>query len=113
MKRKNVVAQATLYLAGHGSEERMNLETLHDYGDGVVAVMRCFKLHQKHLLPQNIDFCKELDSRYNNYDYEGLMNTTFGLVPAGRQPGSFRLGEVRHEQRRGSLTGDFDTHALN
>ena len=28
------------------------------------------------------------------YDYSDLMETTFGLVPAGRSPGTYRLAEV-------------------
>jgi len=31
---------------------------------------------------------------YNQYKFDDLMNSTFGLVPAGRGPSSFRLLEV-------------------
>ncbi|KAG0579875.1 hypothetical protein KC19_4G130600 [Ceratodon purpureus] len=38
--------------------------------------------------------CDEDAALYAKYDFADLMNTTFGLVPAGRQPNSFRFIEV-------------------
>ena len=38
--------------------------------------------------------CDEDEKLYAKYDFYDLMNTTFGLVPAGRQPNSFRFIEV-------------------
>ena len=51
-------------------------------------------MHGDHLLEENIEYCKSLKQRYDNFDYNDLMNTTFGLVPGGRSPGTYRLAEV-------------------
>lgn len=58
--------------------------------------MHCFELHGEHLLQENVELCQGLQSLYGEHDYETLMDTTFGLVPAGRSPGTYRLGEVRN-----------------
>ena len=86
--------QGSVYLDGHGSEERMSLVPIHDEANGVIASMHCFELHDEQLLAQNVDYCEDLKSRYEDHDYVSLMNTTFGLVPAGRSPGTYRLAEV-------------------
>lgn len=86
--------QGSVYLTYHGSEDRMSLVPLHDEEHGVVISLRCFGNHGEHLFPENVEYCQSLWSRYGDYDYGTLMNTTFGLVPAGRSPGTFRLGEV-------------------
>ncbi|CAN0259316.1 unnamed protein product, partial [Ascophyllum nodosum] len=93
-RRFLVTVKASVYLYGHGSEERMSLVPLHDEPNGVIMALHCFEMHDEHLFPENVDYCKELHDRYDNYDYESLMNTTFGVVPGGRSPGSFRLAEV-------------------
>lgn len=73
----------------------MSLERLcDDEANGVVMSMHCFERHNEHLLPENVEYCEKLRSSYDNFDYESLMNTTFGLIPAGRSPGTYRLGEV-------------------
>ncbi|CAM9522844.1 unnamed protein product [Ectocarpus fasciculatus] len=56
--------------------------------------MHCFEKHEEHLLPENAEFCQALKDQYEGYDYRNLMNSTFGLVPAGRSPATYRLGEV-------------------
>lgn len=38
--------------------------------------------------------CEKDQSVYNQYKFDDLMNSTFGLIPAGRGPSSFRLLEV-------------------
>lgn len=38
--------------------------------------------------------CDEDQQVYANYTYGDVMNSTFGLVPAGRQPASYRFSEV-------------------
>lgn len=86
--------KGSVYLSGHGSEERMSLVPLHDEQHGVVISVHCFDKHGEHLLPENVEYCQSLSNRYDDYDYGNLMNTTFGLVPSGRSPGTFRLGEV-------------------
>ena len=84
-----------MYLDGFGVEERTVVSRLHDEHSGIVSVVRCFELHGEHLRPENIDYCSQARVKYSAYYYEDLMNTTFALVPAGRSPGTFRLGEVR------------------
>lgn len=86
--------QGTVYLAGYGSEERLSVAPLHDEVNGVIMSMHCFENHGEHLLPANADYCKYLEDRYEDHDYVSLMNSTFGLVPAGRSPGTYRLAEV-------------------
>ncbi|CAN0380846.1 unnamed protein product, partial [Ectocarpus fasciculatus] len=89
-----LTTKCTLYTAGHGSEERISLIPLHDEENGVVVAMHCFEMHEEHLLPENAEFCQALKDQYEGYDYRSLMNSTFGLVPAGRSPATYRLGEV-------------------
>eukprot|EP00904_Undaria_pinnatifida_P007033 jgi/Undpi1/345/HiC_scaffold_1.g00341.m1 len=86
--------KGTLYLKHHGSEERVSLLPLHDEANGIITALSCFELHGDHLLEENIEYCKSLKQRYDNFDYNDLMNTTFGLVPGGRSPGTYRLAEV-------------------
>lgn len=68
--------------------------TLHDEANGVVVSMHCLESHGEHLLPEYVDYCQQLKDTFQEYDYDILMNTTFGLIPAGRQPATFRLAEV-------------------
>ena len=96
-RRPNAIrtrTQGTVYLSRHGSEERMSIVPLHDDAHGVIMSMHCFELHDEHLLPENVEYCEALKDRYEDHDYDSLMNTTFGLVPAGRSPGTYRLAEV-------------------
>ena len=86
--------QGSVYLSGHGSEERYSILPLHDEANGVIMSMNCSPLHGKHLLPENLAFCRRLQQGSGGYDYRSLMNTTFGLVPAGRSPATYRLAEV-------------------
>lgn len=72
----------------------MSLVPLHDEANRVIASMHCFELHNEQLLENNVEYCEDLKERYYDYDYDRLMNTTFGLVPAGRSPGTYRLAEV-------------------
>ncbi len=86
--------QGAVYLSRHGSEERMSVVPLQDEENGVVMSMHCFTNHGEHLLPENVEYCQSLQDRYEDHDYDSLMNTTFGLVAAGRSPGTYRLAEV-------------------
>lgn len=72
----------------------MSLVPLQDEDHGVVMSMHCSETHDEHLFPENLEYCQSLKDRYGDYNYSTLMNTTFGLVPAGRSPGTYRLGEV-------------------
>ncbi len=67
---------------------------LHDESSQVIVAMRCLESHGEHLKPKFLAYCQQLKDAYDDYDYANLMNTTFGLVPAGRSPASFRLAEV-------------------
>lgn len=60
----------------------------------MIISMHCFENHGEHLLPENTEYCQQLKGKYNGHDYASLLNTTFGLVPAGRSPGTYRLAEV-------------------
>ncbi|CAN0080035.1 unnamed protein product, partial [Ectocarpus fasciculatus] len=89
-----LTTKGTLYLSGHGSEERMSLVPLLDEANGVIMSWRCFETHNEHLRPENVEYCQTLSDQYNIHNYQSLMNSTFGLVPAGRSPGTYRLGEI-------------------
>ena len=71
------------------------MSRLHDPANRVVSVVKCSTMHGDELLPENRDYCDRSLQRYGTYDYADLMNSTFGLLPSGRSPGTFRLGEVR------------------
>ena len=73
----------------------MSLVPLHDPDNGVAVVMHCFEGHGDQLKPENVEYCRHQSNTYEGYSYDDIMNTTFALVPAGRSPASFRLGEVR------------------
>jgi glucuronyl/N-acetylglucosaminyl transferase EXT1 len=45
-------------------------------------------------LPEVKAECEKDQSIYNHYKFDDLMNSTFGLIPAGRGPSSYRLLEV-------------------
>lgn len=75
-------------------EERYSILPLHDEANGVIMSMGCSTLHGHHQDPENLAFCRRLQQAYKHYDYHDLMNTTFGLVPGGRSPATYRLGEV-------------------
>lgn len=87
-------AQGTVYLSGHGSEERFSIAPLQDEANGVIVSMHCFENHREHLLTENMEYCQQLKDTYDDHDFASLLNTTFGLVPAGRSPGTYRLAEV-------------------
>lgn len=70
------------------------MATLRNEVNDTIISMECFTLHGEDLFPENVDLCNGLKARYDDYDYGNLMNTTFGLVPSGRSPGTFRLAEV-------------------
>lgn len=86
--------QGNLYLSGNGHDERFGLVPLHNEAEGVVVALNCFEMHGEHLLPENADFCNALNVTSSRHDYGDLMNATFGLVPAGRSPATYRLAEV-------------------
>lgn len=87
--------QGTLYLSGDGLLERTAVRNLGEpAGSDVVVVELCQTRHNEHLLPRNVDLCERLQKEYVETDYEDLMNTTFALLPGGRSPATYRLGEA-------------------
>lgn len=96
-----MLRQGTVYIANgeRGAVERMSLAPLHNPAKGVAILMRCFEVHGTHLLPAYTAYCGHLRDSYEDFSYGALMNATFGLVPAGRSPASYRLGEVSHFYR--------------
>jgi hypothetical protein len=85
--------KGTIYLDGSGTLCQ-RLDQLHDPGSGVVIASRCPPRREVSNLPENLDYCASLTQRYSETDYHDLMNTTFALIPGGRQPASYRLGEA-------------------
>jgi hypothetical protein len=73
---------------------RQRLDPLDDPGSGVVIVSQCHPKKTVSYLPENVDYCASLSQRYSETDYYDLMNTTFALIPGGRQPATYRLGEA-------------------
>ncbi|CAM9982432.1 unnamed protein product, partial [Pylaiella littoralis] len=60
----------------------------------VVVVERCHDLHNEQLLSWNKELCESSRKEYDRASYGDLMNTTFALLPAGRSPATYRLGEA-------------------
>ena len=60
----------------------------------VVVVEKCQTRHKEHLQSRHVELCEDLQREYDKTDYRDLMNTTFALVPAGRSPATYRLGEA-------------------
>jgi hypothetical protein len=84
----------TFYLTGQGTE-RLDMLALNDEHPSVAVMGRCTKIHGEHLLPPFYELCQRLDRQMDEFgDVSRFSNTTFGLVPLGRQPGSFRLAEM-------------------
>lgn len=46
------------------------------------------------LLSWNKELCQSSQKGYDETSYADLMNTTFALLPAGRSPATYRLGEA-------------------
>ncbi|CAM9443999.1 unnamed protein product [Ectocarpus sp. 4 AP-2014] len=94
-RRHFLTFRGTIYFNQHGYEERASIVTLHDPERGVVVAQKCSDRCLKTCPETYRRFCaEEMMPRYESFDYEDLMNTTFALVPGGASPGSYRLGEV-------------------
>ncbi|CAN0262342.1 unnamed protein product [Ascophyllum nodosum] len=85
-----------LYLSRAGVEERSAIRQLGVSANSsdVVVLESCQELHKEHLLPENVELCQNLKKESLQHDYNDLMNTTFALIPAGRSPATYRLGEA-------------------
>ncbi|KAH7425595.1 hypothetical protein KP509_11G061400 [Ceratopteris richardii] len=70
--------------------------SLHNGDDAIVAVTCRHETNDKirwwH--PEEGAGCDEDEATFQKYDFRDLMNTTFGLAPAGRSPSSYRLLEI-------------------
>ncbi|CAM9463743.1 unnamed protein product [Laminaria digitata] len=89
--------KGTLYLSGNGHLERTAVRNLGEAAandPSVVVVEKCQTRHNEHLQSRNVELCEGLKRDYDKTDYGDLMNTTFALVPAGRSPATYRLGEA-------------------
>lgn len=95
-KRLDGPSQGSLHVNTHGSEERVSILNLHDDAQGVVVVEKC--RHEFSHFKALAEKCDEIVEEFDKYDYSQLMNSTFGLVPAGASPGTYRLGEVSNKQ---------------
>eukprot|EP00752_Nemacystus_decipiens_P004770 g4341.t1 len=92
-RRYFLTFRGTFRVFYHGSEERESIKGLHDPTEGVIVAMKC-PISLPKGQPAYADPCADMLATYDMYDYGDLMNSTFGLVPGGGSPGSYRLGEV-------------------
>lgn len=72
------------------------LRRMHN-GDDIVVATTCKQATVNSAspgLPEVKAECEKDQSIYNHYKFDDLMNSTFGLIPAGRGPSSYRLLEV-------------------
>ncbi|KAG0556237.1 hypothetical protein KC19_11G037500 [Ceratodon purpureus] len=66
-------------------------------GEDVVVATTCRQYTNNKILEEHPELgihCDEDRELYTKFGFKDLMNTTFGLAPAGRQPASYRLIEV-------------------
>lgn len=90
----NFFIQGTLYFNHDGHEERASVAPLHDHANGVIVVEKCWESRRQYQTPEYAEYCAQALDQFDKYDYQDLMNSTFGLVVAGASPGTYRLGEV-------------------
>jgi hypothetical protein len=91
--------RGTTYFKGEGllRNTLLALNALSRPGRGqeMVVVLGCHTLHKEHLLPQNRAHCERLAAGLRAApSYLGLLNTTFALLSAARQPATTRLNEA-------------------
>lgn len=80
---------------GGGRTALLNLSRFSTSRRPIVVAESCHKVHGEHLLPENRPFCEGLDRGMAAAPrFLDLFNSTFALVPGGRQPASYRLNEV-------------------
>jgi len=99
-RRYWVTFRGTTYFGGEGKrrDELLALDGQREPHDGGrVAVVRlgCHKLHGEHLLLANRHRCERLEASLRTApSFVELLNATFALLPAGRQPATLRLNEA-------------------
>lgn len=101
-KRKYMLTFRGLrYLAVHMASEGVfrshaTFRGMHNGQDVIVATSCKHPVNEEHRQkdPTLWEHCEEDEAQYKRYSFSDLMNTTFGLVPAGISPNSYRLAEV-------------------
>ena len=99
--RPYLVTFRGLRYLGHPTEEGVlrsydSFRSMHN-GKDVIVVTTCKQATndlKRRKEPELGRHCEEDEAEHARYNFHGLMNTTFGLVPAGRSPNSYRLVEV-------------------
>ena len=80
---------------GAGRSRLLKLANLSTAAKNIVVVEQCHKLHGLHRLAAYRERCNAYDKAMGVApSYLTLLNSTFALVPGGRQPASIRLNEV-------------------
>ena len=88
-KRKHFLTfKGSVYLEGTPGSYRWKLLDITQEEDVTIHI-KCFRMHGWHMRT-----CKNLDKLFRTSDYIDLLNTTFALVPGGRQPATYRLIEA-------------------
>lgn len=85
--RSHSCSKGTLYINHHGYEERASVAPLHDDSKDIIVAEHCWARPGQPLPPDFTECCQQALHRYEDYDYDDLMNT-------GASPGTYRLGEV-------------------
>jgi glucuronyl/N-acetylglucosaminyl transferase EXT1 len=80
--------------AGVGFRSNPALRGMHNGKDIVVATTCKLVATSSEVTSSVSAECAKEQVIYNKYKFDDLMNSTFGLAPAGRGPSSFRLLEV-------------------
>ena len=90
--------RSTTYFDSEEGAGRTRLLELNNYDSPdrrVIVRLRCFENHGQHTEPRHQPLCAKLRVSFEAAPaYEDLLNTTFALVPSGRQTGSYRLSEI-------------------
>lgn len=86
--------KGTAYRNGTAGAHRWKLLNIDQRRPDVLIHLRCFHLHGWRGKRAYKATCDRLESTFVQSDYLDLMNTTFALVPGGRQPSCHRLSEV-------------------
>ena len=85
--------KGSTYKEGTAGSYRWKLLDIEQEND-IVIHLQCFKMHGWHKKKEYKHTCDMLDKSYERSNYNDLFNTTFALVPGGRQPATYRLTEA-------------------
>jgi len=83
-----VTFKGKFYMKGRGDSRLQLLKLQNVNSTRVIIDVQC------HMHAIDKIGCPPLQKRNSNYSFQDLLNTTFALVPEGRQPSSYRLAEV-------------------